>query len=110
MQPRGLDRVDAALTVGNEGDPTKIQQQVQGGGRYAGAGVNQPGLDKQLPHTAQRGLQGLGQRLTRQQLSPAQGQQIALERQMQRFVLRRGQRRKQTQQPADQKPWHVSGP
>jgi len=41
MQPRGLDRVDAALTVGNEGDPTKIQQQVQGGGRYAGAGVNQ---------------------------------------------------------------------
>ena len=41
LQPRGLDRVDSALTVGNEGDPTKIQQQVQGGGRYQGANIGQ---------------------------------------------------------------------
>jgi len=41
LQPSGLDRVDAALTVGNEGDPTKIQQQVTGGGRYQGAGISQ---------------------------------------------------------------------
>ena len=41
VQPRGLDRVDSALTVGNEGDPTKIQQQVQGGGRYQGANIGQ---------------------------------------------------------------------
>lgn len=39
MQPRGLDRVDAALTVGNEGDPGKIQQQVQGNQGYRGANV-----------------------------------------------------------------------
>ncbi len=39
MQPRGLDRVDAALTVGNEGDPSKIQQQVQGNQGYRGANV-----------------------------------------------------------------------
>lgn len=41
LQPRGLDRVDSALTVGNEGDPAKIQQQVQGGGRYQGANIGQ---------------------------------------------------------------------
>lgn len=41
LQPRGLDRVDSALTIGNEGDPTKIQQQVQGGGRYQGANIGQ---------------------------------------------------------------------
>ena len=38
LQARGLDRIDSALTVGNEGDPTKIAQQVTGTG-YRGAGV-----------------------------------------------------------------------
>ncbi|MGB8859594.1 MAG: phospholipid scramblase-related protein [Ilumatobacteraceae bacterium] len=41
LQPKGLDRVDAALTIGNEGDPTKIQQQVYGQDKYRGAQVNQ---------------------------------------------------------------------
>ncbi len=38
LQPKGLDRVDSALTIGNEGDPTKIAQQISGTG-YRGAGV-----------------------------------------------------------------------
>jgi len=39
VQPRGLDRVDNALTVGNEGDPNKIQQQLYGEGKYRSAGI-----------------------------------------------------------------------
>ncbi len=39
VQPRGLDRVDSALTVGNEGDPNKIQQQLYGQEKYRSAGV-----------------------------------------------------------------------
>ena len=38
LQQKGLDRLDSALTVGNEGDPTKIQQQLTGTG-YRGAGI-----------------------------------------------------------------------
>ena len=36
--PRGLDRIDSALIVGNEGDPAKIAQQVGGTG-HRGAGI-----------------------------------------------------------------------
>ena len=39
VQPRGLDRVDSALTVGNEGDPNTIQQQLYGQEKYRSAGV-----------------------------------------------------------------------
>jgi len=39
VQAPRLDRVDAALTVGDEGDPAKIQQQVYGNQGYRGAGV-----------------------------------------------------------------------
>ena len=39
IQPKGLDRVDSALTVGNEGDPAKIQQQLYSQEKYRGAGV-----------------------------------------------------------------------
>ncbi len=35
----GLDRVDNALTIGNEGDPSKIQQQVYGQDKYRGANI-----------------------------------------------------------------------
>ena len=42
MQPKGLDRVDSALTVGNEGDPSKIQAQLHGEGQYRSANVAQP--------------------------------------------------------------------
>ncbi|MEO7398705.1 MAG: phospholipid scramblase-related protein [Ilumatobacteraceae bacterium] len=38
LQPKGLDRLDSALTVGNEGDPTKIASQLTGTG-YRGAGI-----------------------------------------------------------------------
>jgi uncharacterized protein YxjI len=38
LQPKGLDRIDSALTIGNEGDPNKIAQQITGTG-YRGAGV-----------------------------------------------------------------------
>jgi len=38
LQPKGLDRLDSALTVGNEGDPNKIAQQITGTG-YRGAGI-----------------------------------------------------------------------
>lgn len=36
-----LDRLDSALTIGNEGDPNKIQAQVGDGGRYRGANVGE---------------------------------------------------------------------
>lgn len=39
IQPKGLDRVDSALTIGNEGDPTKIQQQVYSQEKYRGANI-----------------------------------------------------------------------
>ena len=39
VQPKGLDRVDSALTIGNEGDPNKIQQQLYSQEKYRGAGV-----------------------------------------------------------------------
>lgn len=39
LQPTGLDRVDAALTIGNEGDPAKIQEQLYGQQKYRSAGV-----------------------------------------------------------------------
>jgi uncharacterized protein YxjI len=38
-QQRGLDKLDTALTVGNEGDPAKIQQQLHGESRYRSANV-----------------------------------------------------------------------
>ena len=38
---RGFDRVDRAFTVGNEGDPSKIQQQLHGDGRYRSAEVGE---------------------------------------------------------------------
>jgi uncharacterized protein YxjI len=41
LQPRGLDRVDSALTIGNEGDPVKIQQQVYSDQKHRGANVDQ---------------------------------------------------------------------
>jgi len=39
LQPKGFDRVDSALTIGNEGDPAKIQQQVHSQEKYRGAQV-----------------------------------------------------------------------
>ena len=36
-----LDRFDAAMTVGNEGDPSKIQQQVSGDGSIRSANIGQ---------------------------------------------------------------------
>jgi len=39
IQPKGLDRVDSALTIGNEGDQAKIQQQLYSQEKYRGAGV-----------------------------------------------------------------------
>ena len=41
LQPKGLDRVDSALTIGNEGDPSKIQQQVYSPDKYRSAQVGQ---------------------------------------------------------------------
>jgi len=41
LQPRGLDKVDSALTFGNEGDPTKIQQQLHGESKYRSANVGE---------------------------------------------------------------------
>ena len=41
VQPRGLDKLDAALTVGNEGDPTKIHQQLHGESKYRSANVGE---------------------------------------------------------------------
>ena len=39
LQPKGLDRVDSALTIGNEGDPNKIQEQLHGQSKYRSAQV-----------------------------------------------------------------------
>ncbi len=39
LQPKGLDRIDSALTIGNEGDPNKIQQQLHGDAKYRSAQV-----------------------------------------------------------------------
>ncbi|HEX2782607.1 MAG TPA: phospholipid scramblase-related protein [Ilumatobacteraceae bacterium] len=39
LHPRGLDKLDSALTVGNEGDVAKIQQQLHGESRYRSAQV-----------------------------------------------------------------------
>ena len=41
LQPKGPDRVDSALTIGNEGDPAKIQQQLYSQEKYRGAQVGQ---------------------------------------------------------------------
>jgi uncharacterized protein YxjI len=48
LQPKGLDRLDSAMTVGNEGDATKIQQQLHGEGKHRSA------------HIAQAAFQGNG--------------------------------------------------
>jgi uncharacterized protein YxjI len=39
LEPRGLDRLDRAMTVGNEGNPEKIQQQLRGEGKYRSANI-----------------------------------------------------------------------
>jgi uncharacterized protein YxjI len=39
LEPRGLDKLDSALTVGNEGDAARIQQQLHGDGKYRSANV-----------------------------------------------------------------------
>lgn len=39
LKPKGFDRIDSALTVGNEGDPAKIQQQLRGESKYRSANV-----------------------------------------------------------------------
>ncbi|WP_426204806.1 hypothetical protein [Pseudomonas sp. TWP3-1] len=77
-------------------------------GRLARAGIHQPRVDKQLPQAAERRIQRVRQRLTGDQLRLIQRQQLALVSHAQRFVLRRRQRRKQTQQQPDQRPGHVS--
>jgi uncharacterized protein YxjI len=41
LQPKGLDRVDAALTVGNEGDQARIQEQLYGDKKYRSAQVGE---------------------------------------------------------------------
>ena len=41
LHPKGLDRVDSALTIGNEGDAAKIQQQLYGEGKHRSAQVGQ---------------------------------------------------------------------
>ncbi|MEO7371011.1 MAG: phospholipid scramblase-related protein [Ilumatobacteraceae bacterium] len=41
LQPRGLDKIDSALTLGNEGDPAKIQQQLHGESKYRSANVGE---------------------------------------------------------------------
>ena len=41
IQPRGLDRLDSAMTVGNEGDAAKIQQQLHGEQKYRSAQVGE---------------------------------------------------------------------
>jgi uncharacterized protein YxjI len=41
LQPKGLDRVDSALTVGNEGDPAKIQQQLYGADKHRSAHIGE---------------------------------------------------------------------
>ena len=39
LKPKGLDKIDSALTIGKEGDPTKIQQQLHGTPGYRSANV-----------------------------------------------------------------------
>ncbi len=39
LQPKGLDKLDSALTIGNEGDAAKIQQQLYSDQKYRGANV-----------------------------------------------------------------------
>lgn len=41
LEPTRLDRVDSALTVGNEGDPAKIHEQLHGDARYRSAKVGE---------------------------------------------------------------------
>lgn len=41
LKAKGLDRVDGALTIGNEGNPDKIQEQVHGQGKYRGAQIGE---------------------------------------------------------------------
>jgi uncharacterized protein YxjI len=39
LKPKGLDKIDSALTIGNEGDAAKIQTQLHGESRYRSANV-----------------------------------------------------------------------
>ena len=41
LEPRGLDRLDRAMTIGNEGDAARIQQQLTGEGKYRSAKVGE---------------------------------------------------------------------
>lgn len=41
LQPRGLDKLDAALTVGTEASPEKIHEQLHGESRYRSANVSE---------------------------------------------------------------------
>jgi uncharacterized protein YxjI len=41
LHPKGLDRLDSALTVGNEGDATRIQQQLHGEEKHRSARVGE---------------------------------------------------------------------
>jgi uncharacterized protein YxjI len=41
LEPKGLDRLDRAMTVGNEGDAARIQEQLHGEGRHRSAHVGQ---------------------------------------------------------------------
>jgi uncharacterized protein YxjI len=41
LEPRGLDRLDRAMTVGNEGDAARIQEQLTGEGKYRSAKVGE---------------------------------------------------------------------
>jgi uncharacterized protein YxjI len=45
VQPKGLDRVDSALTIGNEGDAAKIQQQLHGTEKHRSAHVGQAAFE-----------------------------------------------------------------
>jgi uncharacterized protein YxjI len=45
LQPKGLDRLDSALTVGNEGDAGKIHSQLHGEGKHRSARVSQAAFD-----------------------------------------------------------------
>jgi uncharacterized protein YxjI len=45
LQPKGLDRLDGALTVGNEGDAAKIQGQLYGEGKHRSAHVSQAAFE-----------------------------------------------------------------
>ncbi|MDO8364577.1 MAG: phospholipid scramblase-related protein [Actinomycetota bacterium] len=41
LQPKGLDRIDSALTIGKQTDPAKIQEQLHSDAKYRGAQVGQ---------------------------------------------------------------------